>query len=102
LIIPAAAVLQEWAQEQGLGEKPLPELITLPEVQTLYQERVAQSLRTLAPYEQVRKFILLPEPFTFARGEMTVTAKLRRRQIVARYKDQLEALYREGNEEMRK
>ena len=95
LLIPTAPVLEAWAAKNGLGGIPVVELIALPEVHTLYAGRITAALCMLAPHEQVRKFLLLPEPFAFDRGEMTVTAKLRRAQVVARYHDALEALYAE-------
>jgi len=96
LLVPARQTLEAWAQKNGLGALSWEELLAHPAVQTLYAERVATALRDLAPYEQVKKFLLLPEPFSYARGEMTLTAKLRRRQIVERHREALEALYDES------
>ncbi len=45
--------------------------------------------------EQVKKFVLLPEPFSVANDEMTVSLKLRRNVIVAKYAERIETLYRE-------
>jgi long-subunit acyl-CoA synthetase (AMP-forming) len=38
----------------------------------------------------------VPQPFSVAEEEMTVSLKLRRSVIVGRYADRIEALYREG------
>jgi long-chain acyl-CoA synthetase len=93
LLVPAESTLQAWAREHIPGDRSLPELIALPEVHDLYEERVEQALKDLAPCEQVRRFLLLPDLFSFYKGEMTVTAKLRRKPILERYREQLEALY---------
>jgi long-chain acyl-CoA synthetase len=95
LIVPALPALKLWAGKNGLDEKPIAELIVQPEVHALYEERVAKALCSVSRDEQVRRFLLLPEPFSFDRGEMTVTAKLRRRQVVEHYREALEALYEE-------
>ncbi|HEV2473105.1 MAG TPA: hypothetical protein VGS41_10590, partial [Chthonomonadales bacterium] len=92
LIVPSID-LQGWAKEQGMAADSLDELIVCPEVTALYRKRIDLALADFSPSEQVRKFLLLSCPFTFDQGEMTVTAKLRRRQIVARHLADLEALY---------
>jgi long-chain acyl-CoA synthetase len=95
LIVPAAAALQGWAKEKGLsGDAEA--LLEEPAVRELYRERIDGALKNLSQTEQIKGFILLAEPFSAARGEMTVTAKLRRRPIVERYRAELEALYGEG------
>ena len=59
--------------------------------------RVDAALIGLAPWEQVKKFVILPEPFSFAADELTVSLKLRRNVINAKYRAALEALYREAD-----
>jgi long-chain acyl-CoA synthetase len=93
LIIPARERLMAWAKEQGLGEMSLAELATQAAIHTLYEERIREALRDLAPYEQVRKFAFRLEPFSYATGEMTLTAKLRRKQIIESARETLERLY---------
>jgi long-chain acyl-CoA synthetase len=45
--------------------------------------------------EQVRKLVVLPQPFSVAGDELTVSLKLRREIIFKKYREQLETLYRE-------
>jgi long-chain acyl-CoA synthetase len=97
LLVPSAVTLQAWARQQGLGERDDAALVALPEVQALFEQRIAVALADLAPHEQIRRFTLLSEPFSVGRGEITVTAKLRREQIGARYREALESLYHAGN-----
>jgi long-chain acyl-CoA synthetase len=47
----------------------------------------------LAPYEQIKRFTILPLDFTEEAGELTPTLKLRRREIIKRYGDKIEELY---------
>ncbi len=55
---------------------------------------VERANRALSPIERVKRFAIAPEPFSIDRGELTPTLKARRHVLVARYGDQLEALYR--------
>ena len=59
------------------------------------RKRVAQRLADVAGYEQVKKFVVLPRPFTVAADELTVSLKMRRNVIFAKYQAELDALYRE-------
>ena len=71
------------------------ELVTDAKVHALYQEIVSNLNRDLARFEQIKKFLLLPEPPTIADGTLTPTLKLRRRELEARYSSQIELLYAE-------
>jgi long-chain acyl-CoA synthetase len=75
------------------------ELARNPTVRELLQKRVAERLADVAGYEQVKKIVVLPRPFTVAAGELTVSLKTRRGVIFAKYQAELEALYRDGASE---
>lgn len=47
----------------------------------------------LAPYEQIKRFTILPGNFTEEAGELTPTLKLRRREIIGHYAAAIEDLY---------
>jgi long-chain acyl-CoA synthetase len=95
LVVPAAPKLLAWAAENGLADKTVADLVKLQAVHALYAGRIAGALKNLAPYEQVKDFVLLSEPFSAAAGTMTSTAKLRRKQIIDLHREALEALYKE-------
>jgi long-chain acyl-CoA synthetase len=71
------------------------ELAVHPAVRDEFRKRVSLRLADVAGYEQVKKFHVLPRPFTVAAGELTVSLKTRRGVIFERYHAELEALYRE-------
>ncbi|MDW8106321.1 MAG: long-chain fatty acid--CoA ligase [Armatimonadota bacterium] len=95
LIVPDFVNLEEWAQQQGLTYASREELVRDPRVYAFMETQVAEAMRPFAHYEQVKKFILLPEAFTFEAGDVTVTLKIRRARIIERYRAQLDALYEE-------
>jgi long-chain acyl-CoA synthetase len=71
------------------------ELVGHPAVREELRRRVSLRLADVAGYEQVKKFRILPRPFTVETGELTVSLKMRRGIIFARYQAELESLYRE-------
>jgi long-chain acyl-CoA synthetase len=66
-----------------------------PAVGALLRKHIDAALKDVSSSEQVRKFIILPNPFTVAADELTVSLKLRRNVVLAKHRAQLEALYRE-------
>ncbi len=54
---------------------------------------VATRLADVAAHEQVRRVILLEEPFSIEGGELTAKLSLRREVIESRYRARIEALY---------
>ena len=45
-------------------------------------------------FERVKAFILLPQEFTLAAGEMTPTLKIKRRIVMKEYQKAIDELYR--------
>jgi long-chain acyl-CoA synthetase len=71
------------------------ELAAHPAVREELRKRVSSRLADVAGYEQVKKFHVLPRPFSVENGELTVSLKMRRGIIFARHQAELESLYRE-------
>ena len=57
--------------------------------------------RRLPHYKRIHAFHLCGEPFTVENGLLTANGKLKRAAIEARYKDQIEAMYRKKKSEVR-
>jgi long-chain acyl-CoA synthetase len=93
LIIPEFNALQVWADQQELGVKGPEELIKNAKVITKINEEVAETMASVAKYEQVKKCVLLPRLFTVADGEITPTLKLKRKAIYAKHEKAILALY---------
>jgi long-chain acyl-CoA synthetase len=95
LIVPDFPALEDWARQHGVTFSSHEELVKDARVRALYEEFVGSLNRDLARFEQIKKFLLLPEPPTIADGTLTPTLKLRRRELEARYSSQIELLYAE-------
>jgi long-chain acyl-CoA synthetase len=62
------------------------------------EHAIAEANAGLPPYAQVRRWRRVPEPFSFDNGLLTANGRLRRREIVARHGDLLDAMYRPGTD----
>ena len=65
----------------------------LLEVIKLLEDEFKQIQESLASYETVKKFILLAEPLTIEKGELTPSLKIKRKVVEKNYKVQIDALY---------
>jgi long-chain acyl-CoA synthetase len=93
LIIPEFNALQVWADQQGLGVNGPEALIKNPKVFAKLEQEVQETMASVAKYEQVKKFVLLPRLFTVADGEITPTLKLKRKAIFAKHEKAILDLY---------
>jgi long-chain acyl-CoA synthetase len=96
LIVPSLARLATEAESLGLNLPPAvsdDDVIHCESLHGFMQERVARIMEAVSPPERVRSFLLLARPFQIASGEMTATLKVRRRHIIDKYRDRLDALY---------
>jgi long-chain acyl-CoA synthetase len=83
-----AALAAEGIALDGPIEKDTPE-----SVRNLLQRRIDAALVDVSNAEQVRRFLVLPHPFSVAEDELTVSLKLRRNVVVAKYARRLNELY---------
>jgi len=93
LLVPSFERLEEFANQQGLGDRSHQELLEDPLVRDWYHQRMRQINRQLGDYERLGSFMLLATPFTQERGELTPTLKLRRKAIIEHYQREIERMY---------
>jgi long-chain acyl-CoA synthetase len=88
--------LRKWAAANGGGQdRPWAELVAEPRVVTMVQGYVNELNGTLASYETVKKFVLLPQDFTVENGMLTASLKMKRKLIEQTHKATLDGLYAE-------
>lgn len=95
LIVPVYDFVKDYAKEKGIEYESMEELLQQPKVQALFRARIDTLQQQFAHYEQVKRFTLLPEPFSMERGELTNTLKLKRSVVVKNYKEIIDKMYEE-------
>jgi long-chain acyl-CoA synthetase len=95
LIVPHWDNLRRALGEAGVtvDRQSLETLARDPAVRSFLQERVDAALRDVSGSEQVKKFVVLPAPFSVAADELTVSLKLRRNVVLNKHAAALERLY---------
>ncbi len=95
LIVPEFGKLEAYAKGQGLSFSSRAELIGDPRIIEFMRGEVEKATPYLAPFEKVKKIILLYRDFDADAGEITPTLKVKRNIIETRYKDLIDSLYKE-------
>jgi long-chain acyl-CoA synthetase len=97
LIVPHWDNLRAELRRAGgdVDSQPAEALTEHPLVQELLHQRIEALLREVSSWEHVKKIAVLPNAFSVASDELTVSLKLRRNIVVKKYAAALESLYRE-------
>ena len=93
LLVPNFMLLRQRVESE-LGPDRVDGMCEDEQVRQWYAEIVDRQLASLSKYEQVRRFALLPRPFSIEKGEMTPKLSLRRSVIEEHFRDEIESLYR--------
>jgi long-chain acyl-CoA synthetase len=96
LISPDFDELERWAAEQGLDRGNRDELVLHHKTRQLFDELVAAENASLARFEQIKKFRLLPVTLSIEGGHLTPTLKVKRRVIEQQFCRALESMYSEA------
>jgi long-chain acyl-CoA synthetase len=99
LIVPNFTSLTALAKERGLPASSREEMAAAPWVREEIEREVNRLCGSLAHYETVKRFALLPDDFTFENGELTYTMKLKRRVIEQKYAELIDRIYAEAEAE---
>jgi len=81
---------------KGMDSQAAPALAELAQAAPVLAEihrAVARVNKHLAPFEQVRKYRVLPRDFSIDEGELTATMKVRRTRVIQNFQDQIAELY---------
>lgn len=95
LIVPEFRLLEEYASDYGINYVDREDLCENKQIKDMMMERIKTLQQSLAHYEQIKRFTLLPHHFNMERGELTNTLKIRRPAVYKIYKDVIDSMYEE-------
>lgn len=95
LIVPNYEALKEYADFHQIAYNEEAELLTNVDILRMLDGRIELLQANFAPYERIKRYVLLPEPFTMENGELTNTLKVRRKFIAEKYKGIIDKMYEE-------
>ena len=95
LIVPNLEGLRAEARALGCALEFDGELIATPALLDFLAARVERRMQAVSKPERVKAFLLLDRPFSVEAEELTPTQKVRRAEILNKFRDRLDALYME-------
>jgi len=93
LIVPDFEELKAYAEKKKIAFRNIEELVNNSAIHDMMQQRIDGYQKDMASYEQIKRFVLLPRPFTMEAGELTNTLKIKRPVINKRYAPLIDAMY---------
>ena len=93
LIVPNRNTIACKAADENIQFSGNAEMADHPFVKKLIEGEVQRLTAHLAQYETIKRFALLPEDFSFDKGSLTFTLKLKRRVVEQQYREVIEELY---------
>ncbi|HZQ79263.1 MAG TPA: AMP-dependent synthetase/ligase [Acidimicrobiia bacterium] len=96
LIVLDPDVAPAWARSQGIEFASPGDLAVHPDIRAEVERCVAEANGRFSQVEQIKKIAILPTEWPPDSDELTPTMKLKRRGVLAKYADQIEALYAPG------
>ncbi len=97
LIFPDQEKLHSVAREKGIAETDVAKLCERPEIIAEYEKLIAKVNAPLSNYERIKKFKLMPRELTVDGGEITPTMKLKRKEVLNKFKADIDGLYQGGD-----
>ncbi len=95
LIVPVYGNVKEYADKENITYSSMEELLINPRIMALFKERIDTLQQQFAHYEKIKRFTLLPQPFSMEKGELTNTLKVKRNVLAANYKEVIDKMYEE-------
>ena len=93
LLVPDFPALERRLADLGRSGGTRDVLVVRADVVALFQEAVDAVNATLAQFETIKRFALIPSEFTVAGGEFTPTMKVKRHVVEERWRALIEKLY---------
>ncbi len=97
LIVPNFEMLESYAKLKELGEiDGKDKYCEHPRILDLFTRQIDAMTPGLSQFERVKSFALLTEEFSVENGELTPTLKIKRRVIDDKYRDIIDKIYRDA------
>jgi long-chain acyl-CoA synthetase len=93
LIVLDSEVAPAWAKQHGIEFRSIGELAAHPKVVEGVQEAIDGCNSHVSQVEWVRTFTILPVEWTAESDELTPTLKMKRRVVLEKYSEEIEAMY---------
>ncbi len=95
LVVPNFEKLEAYARSNNIPFETMSDLVKDERIQSFMEAEVDRATPNLASYEKIKKISLMDKDFDQERGEVTPTLKVKRNIIEEKYRNVIDAMYRE-------
>ena len=85
-----------WAAQHGMAGDSYAQIVSSPQCREMVQGYVDELNSQLNRWEQIKQFYILDHDLSVEEGDLTPSMKLKRKQVIQKYKQQLDAFYTES------
>ena len=93
VIVPAREALLNWANRENITHAEYQDLLKDSRVYAFIEQEIDRLTQNFANFERIKKFFMLPDPFTQEAGELTPTLKVKRKVVEEKYGREIEEIY---------
>ena len=83
----------KWARDKGFNGKSYAEIVQTPDAKSLLSTYFDEVNKSLAKYETVKQFAILPRDLSVDEGELTPSLKVKRKVVEKKYAGLLDKMY---------
>jgi long-chain acyl-CoA synthetase len=95
LIVPHFDALKSYAALKNIAYQDVSDLLRHPQVIDVIERQIDKLTPELGKFEKLKGVVLLDREMTVESGELTPTLKVKRRVVMEKYKEQIDAMYAE-------
>lgn len=93
LLVPSFDGLRKWCEIKGLEWKGDVAMLQEKAIQEKFERELAKANESLAQFEKIKKIKVVPGPWTIEGGEMTPSLKLKRKNLMLKYEQEVKGIY---------
>ena len=93
LVVPQPHLLENWCVQEGIHWTSLQFMVHNIKVRAKLQSVIDTLNQSLPNVEQIKNFVLCPQDWSIARGELTTTLKPVRHKLMSNYQTEIEKMY---------
>ena len=93
LIVPDFMCLETWCKSHKVPFTSKEQVVKEPEVLKRFRKEITKYNAHFADYEQIKRFVLIPEEWTTQNGKLSPTLKVKRKVVQKEYEKEIEGLF---------
>ncbi len=93
IIAPDYQYIKEWCKEKNISADSNEELLENQVLKDAINREIQRYNKTVAEFEKIKRFKLIPDEWTPVTGELSPTLKLRRKFLSEKYRNQINQIY---------